>query len=126
MYLAILHLSADSSASSVRQEFLQGTGHGVYHTHLNKAAAGTLTEFPADVAIVELGDRAADALAAVAALLAVPRRRGDWLPVILTEVAPGDRARALEVAPHAILLPPGTPPEQAERACQEAYGALLN
>lgn len=125
MYLAILHLSPDSPASEARQAYLQATGHGIFHTHLNKAAGGTLKEFPPDVAIVELGDRAPEALAAITALLAVPRRRGDALPLVLAEVRPDDRAGALEVAPHALVLAPGASPQEVEQACERAYGTLL-
>ncbi|MBU6429947.1 MAG: hypothetical protein KGR26_13115 [Cyanobacteria bacterium REEB65] len=125
MILAILHLSVDTPASQARQEYLSGKDHGVYHTHLNKAAAGVLREFPPDVAIVELGDRAVDALAAVQALLEVPRRRGDALPMVLAEVRPEDVAAARAIAPHAILLQPGASPQDAEAACEQAFSALL-
>ena len=125
MNLAILHLSATSESSAVRQSYLQATEHGVYHTHLNREAASTLGEFPPDVAVVEVGERSEEAFAAVEALLSVPRRRGDSLPLVLAELRPEDRERAARIAPHALSLPPGATPAEVESACLQAYQVLL-
>lgn len=117
MFLAVLHVAFDTPAGAERKAAWEARGLSVFHIMPTQAAHTAAREFPPEVVVVELGERADVALQAVRNILAVPRRRGDQWPLVLAEVRPESRGAAVEAAPHAVLMPPGTSPDDVLAAC---------
>ena len=120
MFLAVLHVAFETSTGLARKAAWEADGLSVFHIMPTQAAHTAAREFPPEVVVVELGDRAGIVLQAVRNVLGVPRRRGDQWPLVLAEVQPDVAQIALQEAPHAVLTPVGAPPEEVLAACLQA------
>lgn len=121
MFLAVLHVSFETPTALERKAAWEARGLSVFHIMPTQAPHTAAREFPPEVVVVELGERPDFGLQAVRSILAVPRRRGDRWPLVLAEVRPESRNAASDVAPHAVLMPPGASPDEVLDAC---LGAL--
>jgi stage II sporulation protein D len=115
--LAILHCAFDTPAALTRRANWEERGHSLFAITPQQAPMSSVREFPPDVVLIEVGDRADVAFPAARQILGVPRRRGDRWPMVLAEVRPEDRAVAAKIAPTATLLAPGASPEEVLDAC---------
>lgn len=115
--LAILHCTFDTPCGLARKVEWERQGHSLFHITPQQAPRSSVREFPPDVVVIEVGDRADVAFPAVRQILGVPRRRGDRWPLVLAEVKDEDRATAAKVAPIATLLAPGATPGAVLAAC---------